>query len=55
MTLHISDKFRIATPADCEGGKDVINPSSIKDDDAAALFLKGWATLRPYLRTTNVS
>ena len=53
--LQTSDKFRIATPADWEVGKDVIIPPSIKDDEAATLFPQGWTTLRPYLRTTNVA
>lgn len=36
--LQTGDKFRIATPADWEVGKDVIIPPSIKDDEAATLF-----------------
>jgi peroxiredoxin (alkyl hydroperoxide reductase subunit C) len=53
--LQTGDKFRVATPADWEVGKDVIIPPSIKDDEAATLFPQGWTTLRPYLRTTNVA
>jgi peroxiredoxin (alkyl hydroperoxide reductase subunit C) len=52
--LQTGDKFRIATPADWEVGKDVIIPPSIKDDEAATLFPQGWTTLRPYLRTTKL-
>src|SRR3546814_1450920 len=36
--LQTSDKFRIATPADWEVGKDVIIQPSIKDDEAATLL-----------------
>lgn len=52
--LQTSDKFRIATPADWEPGKDVIIPPSIKGEEAAKLFPQGWTEHRPYLRTTNV-
>ena len=52
--LQTSDKFRVATPADWEVGKDVIIPPSIQSDEAAKLFPQRWTTLRPYLRTTNL-
>jgi thioredoxin-dependent peroxiredoxin len=52
--LQTSDKFKIATPADWEVGKEVIIPPSIKDDEAATLFPQGWTTVRPYLRTVTV-
>ena len=52
--LQMSDKHRIATPADWAVGKDVIIPPSIKDEEAKALFPQGWTTLKPYLRTTSI-
>jgi len=52
--LQTGDKFRIATPADWEPGKDVIIPTSIKGDEATRLFPQGWNEIRPYLRTTNL-
>lgn len=52
--LQTGDKYRIATPADWEVGKDVIIPPSIKDEEAAKLFPQGWKELRSYLRTTNL-
>lgn len=52
--LQLGDKYRIATPADWEVGKEVIIPPSIKDDEAATLFPQAWTTLRPYLRLTKV-
>lgn len=52
--LQTSDKYRIATPADWEVGKDVIIPPSIKDEEAAKLFPQGWKEYRPYLRTTKL-
>lgn len=52
--LQMSDKYRIATPADWVMGKDVIIPPSIKDEEARGLFPQGWTAHRPYLRTTKV-
>lgn len=53
--LQLSDRKRIATPADWQIGKDVIIPPSISNEEAKGLFPQGWTEHRPYLRTTNVS
>ena len=53
--LQLSDKKRIATPADWQIGKDVIIPPSISNEEAKDLFPQGWTEHRPYLRTTDVS
>ena len=53
--LQLSDKKRIATPADWVNGKDVIIPPSISNEEAKGLFPQGWTEHRTYLRTTNVS
>eukprot|EP01132_Coremiostelium_polycephalum_P008555 gene8555-10521_t len=51
-SLQLSDKFKIATPADWEKGNDVIIPPTISDEQAKTLFPKGWKTLKSYLRIT---
>ena len=53
--LQLSDKKRIATPADWQIGKDVIIPPSISNEEEKDLFPQGWTEHRPYLRTTDVS
>jgi len=52
--LQMSDKHRIATPADWVMGKEVMIPPSIKDEEARGLFPQGWTAHRPYLRTTMI-
>lgn len=52
--LQTGDAKRIATPADWRPGGAVIIPTSIKDDEARALFPQGWTEVRPYLRTTTL-
>lgn len=52
--LQLSDRKRIATPADWHLGQDVIIPPSISDAEADTLFPQGWTEHRPYLRTTSV-
>lgn len=54
-SLQLSDRCTIATPADWRPGDDVIIPPSISDADAKAMFPQGFATIRPYLRTTKVA
>ncbi|MGB3377924.1 MAG: redoxin domain-containing protein, partial [Allopontixanthobacter sediminis] len=53
--LQLSDRKRIATPADWQVGKAVIIPPSISNEEAKALFPQGWTEHRPYLRTTMVA
>lgn len=53
--LQLSDRKRIATPADWIPGDKVIIPPSIETDEAKKLFPDGWEELRPYLRLTEVS
>lgn len=52
--LQLSDKKRIATPADWRPGNRVIIPPAIKNDEAKTLFPQGWDELRPYLRLTQL-
>ena len=53
--LQLSDRKRVATPADWQIGKEGIIPPSISDEEAKGLFPQGWTEHRPYLRTTDVS
>ena len=53
--LQLSDKKRIATPADWRPGQKVIIPPSISNEEAKDIFPQGWDELRPYLRLTDVS
>jgi alkyl hydroperoxide reductase subunit AhpC len=51
-SLQLSDKHKVATPADWKQGEDVIITSAINDEQAKTLF-PGFKTLKPYLRTTT--
>ena len=53
-SLQLSDRARIATPANWTPGGDVIIPPSIGDEEARELFPQGFTTIKPYLRTTRV-
>ena len=50
-SLQLTDKHKVATPADWKQGDDVIITSAVNDEQAKALF-PGFKTLKPYLRTT---
>lgn len=52
--LQLSDKHRVATPADWMPGGKVIIPPSIKNEQAKDMFPQGWDEIRPYLRMTQV-
>lgn len=52
-SLQLTDKYKVATPADWQQGDDVIIVPSLDDEAASALFPKGWTTVRPYLRTVK--
>ncbi|HPF47618.1 MAG: peroxiredoxin [Alphaproteobacteria bacterium] len=52
--LQLSDKNRIATPADWKRGDKVIIPPSISNEEAEKIFPQGWDEIRPYLRLTEV-
>jgi alkyl hydroperoxide reductase subunit AhpC len=50
-SLQLTDRHKVATPADWKAGEDVIIVPSVDDDTARALFPAGWTTHKPYLRT----
>jgi thioredoxin-dependent peroxiredoxin len=52
-SLQLTDKHKVATPADWKDGQDVIIVPSLKDEaEINRLFPKGYKTVKPYLRTT---
>ncbi|WP_394646881.1 peroxiredoxin [uncultured Sphingomonas sp.] len=52
-SLQLTDRHKVATPADWQQGDDVIIVPSVDDDAARALFPDGWAAPLPYLRTVR--
>lgn len=50
-SLQLTDRHKVATPADWKQGGDVIIVPSVDDEAAKALFPAGWTTHKPYLRT----
>lgn len=52
-SLQLTDKSKVATPVNWKHGEDVIILPSVSDEDAKAMFPKGWKALKPYLRITE--
>lgn len=50
-SLQLTDRHKVATPADWQQGDDVIIVPSLDDEAARSLFPDGWTTHKPYLRT----
>ena len=51
--LQLTDKHKVATPANWKHGDDVIIVPSVSNEDAKGLFPAGWTEHKPYLRTTK--
>ena len=52
-SLQLTDKHKVATPADWERGQDVIIVPSLQDEDEIKRrFPKGYEAVKPYLRVT---
>jgi len=51
-SMQLSDKHKVATPADWKQGQDVIITTAVSDEEAKTRFPKGFKTLKPYLRLT---
>ena len=51
-SMQLSDKHKVATPADWKQGDDVIITAAVSNDEAKTRF-PGFRTLKPYLRTTS--
>ncbi len=52
-SLQLTDRHKVATPANWQRGEDVIIVPSVDDESARALFPDGWQAARPYLRTVK--
>ena len=50
-SLQLTDKHKVATPANWKQGDDVIITAAVSDEEAAKHF-PGFKTLKPYLRIT---
>ena len=48
----MTDGYKVATPANWTDGGDVIVAPALSDEEADALFPKGYTKLKPYLRVT---
>ncbi len=51
-SMQLTDKHKVATPADWKQGQDVIITAAVSDEEAKTRFPKGYKTLKPYLRVT---
>ncbi len=53
-SLQLTDKYKVATPANWKQGDDVIIVPTLKDEaEIKRLFPDGYKTVKPYLRTTR--
>jgi alkyl hydroperoxide reductase subunit AhpC len=51
-SLQLTAKYSVATPANWKDGDRVVISTSVKDEDIAAKFPKGYERVKPYLRMT---
>lgn len=51
-SLQLTDKYKVATPANWKKGEDVVISTSISSKEAKDLFPKGFKEVKPYLRLT---
>lgn len=49
-SLQLTDRYKVATPADWQNGNDVVILPSVDNEAASGLFPDGWETVKPYLR-----
>jgi alkyl hydroperoxide reductase subunit AhpC len=52
-SLQLTDRHKVATPANWEQGQDVIIVPSLNNEAASKLFTEGWKEVKPYLRYVN--
>ena len=52
-SLQLTDKHKVATPANWKVGDDVIIPTTVSDEEARRKYPQGFKTLTPYLRTVE--
>jgi len=53
-SLQLTDRQKVATPANWRPGDKAIIVPSVSDEAAKALFPQGWETQKPYLRVVSV-
>ncbi|MSQ61492.1 MAG: peroxiredoxin [Dehalococcoidia bacterium] len=51
-SLQLTDRYKVATPADWKQGDDVVIVPAVSDADAKQMFPKGFKAIKPYLRIT---
>src|SRR4051812_46743475 len=51
-SLQLTANYSVATPADWKQGDKVVIAPSVKDEEIAAKFPKGYEKIKPYLRLT---
>ena len=49
-SLQLTDKHKVATPANWKQGEDVIIVPTVSDEEAKQKYPGGWKTLKPYVR-----
>jgi alkyl hydroperoxide reductase subunit AhpC len=54
-SLQLTDKHKVATPANWQKGEKVIIVPSVSNEAAKELFPQGWETVKPYLRIVELS
>ena len=52
-SLQLTEKHKVATPANWKHGEDVIIVPAVTNDQAKELFPGGWKEVKPYLRTVK--
>jgi alkyl hydroperoxide reductase subunit AhpC len=53
-SLQLTDRFKVATPANWKHGEDVIIVPAVTNEAAKDLFPQGWTEVKPYLRTVKL-
>ena len=49
-SIQLTEKHKVATPANWVQGEDVIIPPAVSNEEAQKKYPGGWKTLKPYLR-----
>jgi len=48
--MQLTEKHKVATPANWKNGDDVVILGSVSDEEAKKVYPQGWKTPRPYIR-----
>jgi alkyl hydroperoxide reductase subunit AhpC len=49
-SLHLTAKYKVATPVNWKRGDDVVIGGAVSNDEARQLFPNGWKEVKPYIR-----